>query len=309
MNERGDERLLGTPVPAAQPSHDAQPPRDLLGPPPPRYVPAEALAASTPSRTAGPPPLPVLPLERNFCRTCGAPWDAAWEYCHHCFVRASAPAPARFPGAEGPSVGAALALYFTLLAASAVGLLAAAFDAGVLEVEFTITAVHTAIVLGFCAYAWRDILPALARRVAPAWFPASLGLGVLTFLLATGFVELLQALTGMPELEYTPTFFKAGYGWWLVVLMVCIQPGVIEELAFRGVIQSALGRVLAPREVIAVGAMLFMALHLTPPSFPHLLVIGLVLGYLRHRTGSLLPGMLMHFTHNLLCVVAEVALA
>jgi sodium transport system permease protein len=247
-------------------------------------------------------------VQRNFCRTCGTPWEPTWEYCVPCFARAYAPPLAQFAVPKGPSVVAALALYFALLAASAVGLVAAAFSGGSLRVEFIISIVHTAIVMAWCAYSWKDVLPALARPVAWGWFPAALGLAVLTFLLAAGAVELLQALTGIPELKYTPPFFNAGYGWGMVVLLVCVQPGVIEELAFRGVIQSALGRVLAPREAIAVGAMLFMALHLTPPSFPHLLVIGLVLGYLRHRTGSLLPGMLMHFTHNLLCVAAEVAL-
>ena len=36
-----------------------------------------------------------------------------------------------------------------------------------------------------------------------------------------------------------------------------------------------------------------------------LLQEAVALGYLRHRTGSLLPGMLLHFTHNLLTVLSD----
>jgi len=42
-----------------------------------------------------------------------------------------------------------------------------------------------------------------------------------------------------------------------------------------------------------------MMIHLSVPSFPHLFLMGLALGYLRSRTGSLYAGMVLHFTHNL----------
>jgi membrane protease YdiL (CAAX protease family) len=45
-----------------------------------------------------------------------------------------------------------------------------------------------------------------------------------------------------------------------------------------------------------------MILHLAIPSFPHLFVMGVALGWLRVHTGSLYPGMLLHFCHNLICV-------
>jgi membrane protease YdiL (CAAX protease family) len=59
------------------------------------------------------------------------------------------------------------------------------------------------------------------------------------------------------------------------------------------------------REAVLISALMFMVLHLAVLSFPHLLVIGLVLGYVRVRSGSLYPCMLLHFTHNLLVVLAE----
>ena len=80
---------------------------------------------------------------------------------------------------------------------------------------------------------------------------------------------------------------------------------MVEELAFRGFIQSSLMRVLGTYESVFVSALMFGILHLSIPSMPHLFLIGVVLGWLRVRTGSLYPGMLMHLTHNLLVVLAE----
>jgi membrane protease YdiL (CAAX protease family) len=88
--------------------------------------------------------------------------------------------------------------------------------------------------------------------------------------------------------------------------MVAVQPAIFEELAFRGVILAGVQHVLSPMESVVVSALMFMIIHLAVPSFPHLFVLGLALGWLRVHTGSLYPGMLLHFTHNLLCIVFEV---
>ena len=38
-------------------------------------------------------------------------------------------------------------------------------------------------------------------------------------------------------------------------------------------------------------------------AYPHRFVLGLIAGWLRHRSGSLLPGVAAYFIHNLLCVL------
>jgi membrane protease YdiL (CAAX protease family) len=51
--------------------------------------------------------------------------------------------------------------------------------------------------------------------------------------------------------------------------------------------------------------MMFMILHLSIPSAPQLLLLGIVIGILRVRSGSLWPCVLMHFTHNAMCIAFE----
>ena len=58
-------------------------------------------------------------------------------------------------------------------------------------------------------------------------------------------------------------------------------------------------------ETVIVTAAIFAILHLNLASFVHLLVIGLALGLVRLRSGSVYPGMILHFTHNFLCILTE----
>jgi len=87
--------------------------------------------------------------------------------------------------------------------------------------------------------------------------------------------------------------------------LVSAMPAVFEELAFRGVIQTALESVLDRREAWLIQGALFSVLHLTPLSFPSHFLMGLCFGYLRTRSRSLYPGMLLHATWNALVLMAE----
>ena len=62
---------------------------------------------------------------------------------------------------------------------------------------------------------------------------------------------------------------------------------------------------MKPREAILVSAIMFAGLHLSPITFPHLIIMGSALAWLQVRTGSIYPGMVLHFCHNLWCCLAE----
>ena len=78
-----------------------------------------------------------------------------------------------------------------------------------------------------------------------------------------------------------------------------------EELAFRGVIQSSLERVLNARDAWLIQAALFSVLHLYPLIFPSHFLMGLCFGYMRRRSRSIYPGMLLHACWNALVVLKE----
>jgi ABC-2 type transport system permease protein/sodium transport system permease protein len=96
-----------------------------------------------------------------------------------------------------------------------------------------------------------------------------------------------------------------------IVFALAIVPGVCEEFFFRGVLFSSLRTWTTPWRTILATAVLFGLFHivagtvLAPERFLPSAFLGLVLGWVRWRTGSVLPCMLLHSVHNglLLCVV------
>ena len=248
-----------------------------------------------------PPPAPAPPHPPAFCDRCGAPWAPEWTACPHCRALQAQP-PAAVP-TFASSIGATLALYGVLLAGSLTLLLAEAGVRGELVLEL----VDAAIVLAWAGASFTAIRPALATRVATRWWAlAVLGAGA-TVLLAWVVTTAAHRLLGFDLLETVVDFRTAGHGWPMLLLAICVQPAVIEELAFRGLLFASLGRILDGRETIVVTALMFAVLHLAVPSMPHLFVMGLVLGWLRLRSGSLLPCILLHFCHNAASLALEAA--
>jgi membrane protease YdiL (CAAX protease family) len=91
---------------------------------------------------------------------------------------------------------------------------------------------------------------------------------------------------------------------WAFVLFAA-APAIFEEMGFRGVIFSLLRRSLDARETIALSAAAFGLLHLSVPMLITHVPLGLYLGWLRYRSGSLYPSMFAHFLHNALVVIGE----
>jgi sodium transport system permease protein len=96
---------------------------------------------------------------------------------------------------------------------------------------------------------------------------------------------------------------------WLLVLTIGVAPGVCEELFFRGFLFSALRQKLSSAGTLVVTSVLFGLFHLVTPSMlaTERLIpttfLGLVLGWVCLRSGSVLPGMLVHSVHNSLLVL------
>ncbi|HEX4795325.1 MAG TPA: type II CAAX endopeptidase family protein [Humisphaera sp.] len=245
----------------------------------------------------------AIPISR-FCNRCGAAWQEGWGDCHNCTRHATAQS-LQLQLATPISPAPAIALYFTLLGTNLIGILSSVGGSSTESILVVLSIVDSIIVAVWAIVYRQDIFKALTQRVSMRWFIAAAGLSIVTFLLASGSLEVLRRTVGLQRIPIGDNLFHASYGWPAVIALTCIQPAVFEELGFRGVIFGVLGRSLSRGEVIFVSALLFMTLHLAVGAFPHLLVMGLLLGVLRDRSRSLLPGMLMHFLHNLMCILSE----
>lgn len=89
-----------------------------------------------------------------------------------------------------------------------------------------------------------------------------------------------------------------------VLLMGPMVAGVVEETAFRGYMQSHLERI-GPTFAILVTSAVFTLLHATHglayllAVAPGFFLASVVYGYLALKSGSILPGMALHFAGDL----------
>ena len=83
-----------------------------------------------------------------------------------------------------------------------------------------------------------------------------------------------------------------------VLFFFCICPAVLEEIAFRGLVQHWLTAAIRPIRALLLASVLFMALHGSIVSAPYLLAVGVLLGWTKWKTGSLYPSMAIHLLHN-----------
>ncbi|HOI55600.1 MAG TPA: CPBP family intramembrane metalloprotease, partial [Phycisphaerae bacterium] len=215
------------------------------------------------------------------------------------------PCPIRLDGASS-LYRRPLTLYFALLAASAIAIIAYRLSpSSEAHVEVIASAAIAAVTAIWAVFSFSQVRPVLANPGRFWHYPLAIGLGIATWGLSSLAVFALTSLLDIETLVLSDSLLQAGYGWAMVMLIYCVQPAIAEELAFRGFILEDLSTLLGLRSAVVVSSLLFMVLHLAPVNFPHLLVVGLVLGILRVRTASLYPCVVMHFTHNLLVIIGE----
>ncbi len=128
------------------------------------------------------------------------------------------------------------------------------------------------------------------RPAALLWMLAAVGAYLL-------FAGIYSALFGAPEQEDIAESFGTVP---VQILLIVLAAPISEEVCFRGMLFGGL-RTRLPRLAAAlVSALIFGALHaLTGLSaVPPLIFFGFVLALLYERTGSIVPGILLHMLNN-----------
>jgi hypothetical protein len=171
--------------------------------------------------------------------------------------------------------------------------------------EAIVSAIDALIVIAFASLHYRQILPLLGLpkmggRLALRLLAVAIGFAIAM----TIYFALLQRL-GVPMLRVSDNYRKAGWGLWAMLVLVSLTPAVVEELAFRGVIQSTLESIFDRRDAWIIQAALFSVLHLSPIICPSHFIMGLCFGYLRLRSKSLYPGIILHGSWNALVLFQE----
>ena len=252
-------------------------------------------------------PGPVAPPARQFCGGCGAPWQQHWQTCPRCLDRTVRSArDVLSTDRERTALRRVFLLYGALLLVSVVTIIVTTVQGHELDLAGqTVQTVVFSLLILVPALFSRALLPLVTHTGRVRWLLLAPAAAVGTFAVAAVIIKVLTAVIGLEEVRYLDTFRAAGYGLGVATLYVAVQPAICEEIAFRGLMMNSLSVLLSPTEAVLVSAGLFAILHLSVLSLPHLLLLGVAVGWLRVKSNSLYPGMLLHFTHNFLCLLAE----
>lgn len=139
----------------------------------------------------------------------------------------------------------------------------------------------------------RDTKALAFGAVNPVIFPlvaiGTIALGVLTEPLISAF----------PTPDWLAELMKSMFTKSLIITAVLAAP-LLEEILLRGIVLDGFLKQYNPTKAIVWSAVLFGLMHLVPVQVVNAFVLGLVLGWLYYRTGSLWPGICLHFVNNAL---------
>lgn len=269
------------------------------------------------------PPAPPPPIE---CWRCGKSYDAAASECSYC--RAAAPRtsgvvvvatrtqPVVCDDPWSPVVK--LIVYYAVLLATSIvfGLIyRVRFESAhdltrtdriwLLQAMLVMEIIDTIIIVA----AWRSLgRPSVSYSGVSrplAWGAAAPGLALL---LALNYVYHFVLSQFVPTID-DPERLLSGYEL-LHLASYCVQPAIIEELFFRGLVLDWFRTSMTTRGALVVSSVMFGMVHIyAPASVPYLVVAGLVLGGARIMSNGLVLPMILHFLHNLFVTLYQHYLA
>jgi uncharacterized protein len=151
---------------------------------------------------------------------------------------------------------------------------------------------------------WRDRLRLRLDRVRPHHLLLAT-LGVVGFGQVLDSLVALMGWTGWGVLGMMTDVVAAlsGPGILAAVVLVGLVAGTAEELFFRGFVQTRLSQRFGPWLAIGATALVFGAFHCDPLHSPLAVGLGLYLGWLTERAGTIVPAIAAHSANNALWVV------
>jgi membrane protease YdiL (CAAX protease family) len=172
----------------------------------------------------------------------------------------------------------------------------------VLQGIFAIGLIATAIVIASMGRVpWREALRHLGlRRFArSAWLYMAAAVGVYLV-----FAAVYVALVGEPDQEDIAEAFGSLP---FQILLIAIAAPISEEIFFRGMVFGGMRQRMPLLLAALVSAVIFGLLHAFSgiSAVPPLIAFGFILALLYEKTGSVVPGILLHMLNNSAALLAQ----
>jgi membrane protease YdiL (CAAX protease family) len=261
-------------------------------------------------------PLPSgQPLDRvqpqQYCAYCGAQLVAEFYFCPNCAtpykgtesvlprVLLARPTDGELIAKKAPHVWRIFWTYLAVIVGTAVFvILLFEYD----RYDLWLLLQTAALFVTTCVFAvmhWPSLVVQFKRLgfLHPAAVAGILALGPLLAINYFYHGWLIEEL-GVERAVWVEQLRDLGLGTPTLVFFFCICPALLEEIAFRGLIQHWLHVAIPPLRAIVLASALFTVMHFTIISAPYIFLVGMVLGWTKWKTGSLYPSMAIHLAHN-----------
>lgn len=105
------------------------------------------------------------------------------------------------------------------------------------------------------------------------------------------------------QIQMIETFLKSDFNLSLAIFHIALVPAICEEILYRGFALRLLQRTKTIWFSILVTGIIFGLYHLRLSQFIPLATIGVFLGWITIRTGSIIPAVVAHFVNNASSVI------
>lgn len=153
---------------------------------------------------------------------------------------------------------------------------------------------------------WSEFLPLVPH--ARVWkYSGWAALVVLLGAPAVWFFAWLNSLIPLPQVlvdleqqqtQMIETFLKSDFNIMLAIFHVALVPAICEEILYRGFALRLLQRTKTIWVSILITGIIFGLYHLRLSQFIPLALIGIFLGWITVRSGSIIPAVIAHFVNN-----------
>lgn len=149
-------------------------------------------------------------------------------------------------------------------------------------------------------FARNRLAPRFANQVWLAHLISGLGGGLLGLFLSGSVQALMRSMgvqqTQLMDFTWVRQLRLESFG--LIFFAGALLAPLAEEIFFRGIVFRSYLLAKGPLVAYLASALVFASLHLNLPALPPIVVLGLVLAWLYHATGSLVPSVLAHAFNN-----------
>lgn len=166
-----------------------------------------------------------------------------------------------------------------------------------IPVEVTLVGSITGNIILFAIFMWRRYCPVSRHYVRTKPWKVAVWCTIVSLGTIIPSLWIEEHLSFLPDLT---NGMQGMFGNTLGYLAIAVCAPICEEVVFRGaVIRALMNWKPNWKLAVVISSLLFSIAHMNPAQMPHAFLLGLLLGWVFVRTGSVVPGIIIHGVNNL----------